>query len=158
MIEVLKEEITLTQALIRDPMQGMDLVIGSNGSSMPVPFATARLDLLKDDILTLADEYDMVLMDMPSEYLFFAKGFSDAFYLILTPDVRTMASTHRMLRQIPEGKTGVIINRVKDKTEGQRIYDILASTQEYAGSLLPLKAIIREGRTAAFEDLEEAAL
>lgn len=155
LIAVLKEEVTLVEAMIRDPMYNADIVIGNNGESMPVPLTSARLDLLREDIKMLAKEYDVVLLDMPEEYLFFSEKWTDVFYVITTPEVETLTETHRLLRKLPAEKTQLIVNRVKDGNEGKRLYEILKSTQK---KKVNLKGVIREGRTAAYEDVEAADL
>ena len=61
---VIAGQLTLKQSVTQVPETGFDVIAGRSGSGNLSSLAPARLSLLHDGLMTLADDYDRVVIDL----------------------------------------------------------------------------------------------
>ncbi len=147
--DVISGEITLNQAITPVNRKKFDVISGMAGSDLLEDVPVGRLQILREEIQLLAQNYDEVIMDLPSSEKIMNNLLPPAnLILVCTNEPSNVVSTYDFLRKnvgvLPYKSLQIVINYANSYEEGLRTYDTLRhACEQYMTDTPRLLGIIR---------------
>jgi len=133
---------------------GFDIVAGRSGQASLSALPSQRLTLLRDQLLDVADQYDVVLLDLGA-------GVDRTVRMLSASATRTLLVTTDEPTALTDGyafiklgsavglskNVGVIVNQATNETEGQRTYKtLLKACENFLRLSPPLIGMVRHDK------------
>jgi flagellar biosynthesis protein FlhG len=142
---------TLRQSVLPFPSAGLDIVAGRSGSGSLANLPPARLVQLRDDLLTLACDYDRVVIDLGAgvEHTVRALAGDAGTILVLATNEPTAltdayAFIKLMVAERREADIRIVVNLAASRREGERTYNtLLKACQNFLDFSPPLAGVVR---------------
>lgn len=148
--EVVEDKISLNQAVVPVNRKKLDIIRGQTGSDILEEVPVGRLQIFREEVALLANNYDDVVMDMPSSDKIMANILPSGARLILicTSEPLNLVSTYDFLQRQSAGagqkKLQIVVNYANSYEEGLRTYNTLQRACEQYSAVSPqLLGIIR---------------
>lgn len=147
---VLAGDITLNQAIISLNRRKFDIITGDTGSNILESTPVGRLQLLKDDLMTISQDYDYVLIDLPMLEKISSNILPSSSNLILvcTNEPSNLVSTYKFLQLTAASERcknmQIIVNYAVSYEEGLQTYNTLRhACEEYITQTPALLGVVR---------------
>lgn len=148
---VIAGRLTLNQAALRYETGGFDVIAGRSGSGSLANVPPSRLQLLMDDLKTMAAPYDRVLIDLgagverPVRLL---AAQASTILVVTTDEPTALTDAYAFIKVTAHQRPGVdmrvVINSANSTREGERTYQtLLKACQGFLKISPPLAGIIR---------------
>ncbi len=148
--DVLASDITLNQAITPVNRRKFDTVFGITGSNILESTPVGRLQILRDDLLLAAQDYDYLLIDLPSsEKISFNILPTDAnLILVCTNEPSNLVSTYKFLQDTAATERyknmQIVVNHAQSYEEGLQTYNTLRrACEEYITKTPALLGVVR---------------
>ncbi len=147
--QVLSGEITLNQAVVPVNRKKFDVISGRAGSDLLDGVPVGRLQILREELVLLAQNYNEVIIDLPSSDKILHNLLPPAqIILVCTNDPSNLVSTYDFLQKnhssLSYKSLQIVINYANSYEEGLRTYDTLRrACEQYMTSTPPLLGVIR---------------
>lgn len=147
--EVIDGKITLNQAVTPVNRKKFDVISGVVGSDLLESVPTGRLQIMREDLALLAQNYNEVVIDLSSSEKVLSNLLPPAnIILICTGEPASVVSTYDFLqksgRNIPYKSLQILINYANSYEEGIRTYDTLRhACEQYMSSTPRLLGVVR---------------
>ena len=136
------------------PEAGLDIVAGRSGSGNLALLPEARRDTLRNDLLALAPDYDDVVVDLAAGIGQTVRHFtfnSATCLVVVTEEPTSLTDAYAFIkltmRDRPDCRLRIVVNRALDLDSGRRTYQTLATAcKNFLGVAPPLAGIIRIDR------------
>lgn len=130
---VVTEEKTLKEVIQRGP-SGVGFVAGGSGIPMLMRSGPKKLAMFFEQAQSLESEVDFLIFDtsagLDNKVMAFAKN-SDEVIVVVTPDPSSMTDAYATIKTVFRLKklsqVGVVVNMVKSRDEGQKVFEVLAN-------------------------------
>ena len=136
--DVLTSDITLNQAVASVNRRKFDTVFGDTGSNILESTPVGRLQILRDDLLLVAQDYDYLVMDLPaSEKISLNILPADGnLILVCTNEPSNVVSTYKFLQDAAATECyknmQIVVNHAQSYEEGLQTYSTLRrACEEY---------------------------
>ena len=129
--QVLSDELTLNQALIALNRKKFDILTGESGSVLFEDIPDGKIQVLRDDLLIMAKNYDYVLCDVPpSERIIqHLLPTNTNLLLVCTNDPSNLVSTYNFLKDIVQigryKSLQIVVNYANSYEDGMQTYNTL---------------------------------
>ena len=148
---VVAGRLTLNQAMVNYPEGGFDIIAGRSGSGSLANIPLSRLQLLADDLNSLAGAYDRVVLDLGAgvERTVRALAANAGTVLVVTTDEPTsLTDAYAFIKVTHMERPGtdmrVVVNMANSTREGERIYNtLLKACEGFLKMSPPLAGVIR---------------
>lgn len=148
--DVLTSEITLNQAVASVNRRKFDTVFGDTGSNILESTPVGRLQILRDDLLLVAQDYDYLVMDLPaSEKISLNILPADGnLILVCTNEPSNVVSTYKFLQDAAATERyknmQIVVNHAQSYEEGLQTYSTLRrACEEYITQTPALLGVVR---------------
>lgn len=148
--DVLASDITLNQAVTPINRRKFDVVFGATGSNILESTPVGRLQILRDDLLLTAQDYDYLLIDLPaSEKISLNILPSDGnLILVCTNEPSNLVSTYKFLQATAATERyknmQIVVNHAQSYEEGLQTYNTLRhACEEYITATPALLGVVR---------------
>lgn len=147
--QVIAGEITLNQAVTPVNKKKFDVISGMVGSDLLEGVPTGRLQILREELALLAQNYDNVVVDLPSsEKILYNLLPPSDLILVCTNEPANVVSTYDFLQKnnvcFAYKSLQIVINYANSYEEGLRTYDTLKhACGQYMTSTPRLLGVIR---------------
>jgi len=148
--QVVTDVISLNQAVVSTNRKKLDVIRGQAGSGILEEVPVGRLQILREEMVSLAENYDDVVMDMPSSDKIMANMLPASACLILlcTREPSNLVSTYDFLQKqadkFLQNNLQIVVNYANSYEEGLRTYNMLRRACERYSAVSPnLLGIIR---------------
>lgn len=148
--QVLSENKTLNQIITPLNRKKFDIIADVPGSNVLEGVSAGRLQILREDISVIAQNYDYTFVDLPSEEELFKHFLPSLSELILvcTNEPSNLVSTYNFLQEIPNfakyKNLRIIVNYANSYEEGLQTYNVLRhACEQYIKILPPLLGVVR---------------
>ena len=131
---VLRGEKSLQEILV-EVMENVYLIPGGSGM-----YSIYNLDLfqkrrLMEQVEELGEAFDVMLIDTApgiSENVLYLNAAAQEIVVVVTPEPSSLTDAYALIKVLhqekKESRFSIVCNRVKDETEGKRIYELLVDT------------------------------
>jgi flagellar biosynthesis protein FlhG len=148
---VIENQVTLAGAVTRYEAGKFDILAGRSGSGNLATLATQRLNSLRSDLITLAQNYDHVVIDLGAgvdRATRHMAGPAAINFIIVTDEPTSLTDAYafiKLTRQSnPEADLRIVVNMATNANEGTRTYDTIRKASEsFLHYTPPLAGIIR---------------
>lgn len=148
--QVIDEEKTLNQIITPLNRKKFDIIADVPGSNILKSVPIGRLQILREDMSVLAQNYDYSIIDLPSEerlFKHFLPHLSDLI-LVCTNEPSNLVSTYNFLQEISDSakynNIRIVVNYANSYEEGLQTYNILRrACEQYIKVIPPLLGVIR---------------
>lgn len=148
--QVLADKLTLNQALISVNRKKFDILTGEAGSVLFEDVPDGKIQILREDLLILAESYQYVLCDIPPSERIMQHLLPDAadLLLICTNDPANLVATYNFLKDVV-GRNRykslqIVVNYANSYEEGLQTYNTLRrACERYIKSTPKLLGVIR---------------
>ncbi|MCQ2740591.1 MAG: AAA family ATPase [Alphaproteobacteria bacterium] len=142
---------SLNQIIFSYGKGGFDIITGNPSSSGLMTMSVGRLQILGDDLDIISSGYDKTILDISSGLSDTTKvlsGLAQEVIILCSDDPRQQFENYEIIRHIakhcPKTKINLVINRVNDIIDGQRIYEMVKQAcQTNLSAEINLLGIIR---------------
>ncbi len=147
--QVISGEITLNQAVVPVNKKKFDVISGRAGSDLLDGVPVGRLQILREELVMLAQNYNEVVIDLPATDKILHNLLPPSqIILVCTNDPSNLVSTYDFLQKKLSGLSykslQIVINYANSYEEGLRTYDTLRrACEQYMTSTPPLLGVIR---------------
>lgn len=147
--QVISGEITLNQAVVPVNKKKFDVISGRAGSDLLDGVPVGRLQILREELVMLAQNYNEVVIDLPATDKILHNLLPPSqIILVCTNDPSNLVSTYDFLQKNLSGLSykslQILINYANSYEEGLRTYDTLRrACEQYMTSTPPLLGVIR---------------
>lgn len=147
--QVISGEITLNQAVVPVNKKKFDVISGRAGSDLLDGVPVGRLQILREELVLLAQNYNEVVIDLPATDKILHNLLPPSqIILVCTNDPSNLVSTYDFLQKNLSGLSykslQIVINYANSYEEGLRTYDTLRrACEQYMTSTPPLLGVIR---------------
>lgn len=147
--QVLSREITLNQAITPINRKKFDVISGQAGSDLLEGVPLGRLQILKDELSLIAQNYNEVVVDLPSsEKILHNMLPLSNIILVCTHEPSNLVSTYDFLQKnitsLSYKSLQIVINYANSYEDGLRTYNTLQhACEQYMFSTPPLLGVIR---------------
>lgn len=147
--QVISGEITLNQAVVPVNKKKFDVISGRAGSDLLDGVPVGRLQILREELVMLAQNYNEVVIDLPATDKILHNLLPPSqIILVCTNDPSNLVSTYDFLQKNLSGLSykslQIVINYANSYEEGLRTYDTLRrACEQYMTSTPPLLGVIR---------------
>lgn len=122
----------------QDPAHvGFDVISGQSGSGSLANMSPETLKKLGQDLHSLSDQYDTVLMDLGAgvdQSVTTMASFADQIVVVATPDPTSLTDAYAFIKvnrlRHENVRISVVVNMARDRHEGKRTYDALKKACE----------------------------
>lgn len=149
--EVVSGAITLNQAIMPINKRKMDILTAASGSDLLESLPLGQLQILRDDLLTVAQNYQYVIIDLPPSEKIIQHLLPPSLNLILvcTNDPANLVATYNFLqnRDVHHRNTSlqIAVNYALSYEEGLRTYNTLRQAcEKYVKQTPSLLGVIRQ--------------
>jgi len=148
---VVAGKLTLNQATTRFEPGGFDVIAGRSGSGSLANIPASRLQLVADDLMLMARDYDRVIVDLGAGVEKAVRQLARAAstILVVTSDEPTSLTDAYAFIKItaierPETDIRVVVNAANSTREGERTYStLLKACQGFLRIAPPLAGVVR---------------
>lgn len=148
--QVMTEEKTLNQIITPLNRKRFDIIADMPGSNILEDVSIGRLQILREEMSIIAQNYDYAFIDLSSsERLFkhFLPALSDLI-LVCTNEPSALVSTYNFLREITDSakykNLRIVVNYANSYEEGLQTYNILRhACEQYIKVIPPLLGVVR---------------
>ena len=148
---VIAGHLTLNQAVTAFEDGGFDIIAGRSGSGGLANMPASRLQMLSDDLILLAANYDKVIVDLGGgvertvRQLTHSVG---ACLVVATDEPTSLTDAYAFIKithmDRPETDIRIVVNMVKSDREGERTYNtLLKACEGFLKISPPLLGVIR---------------
>ena len=148
--QVLDGEKTLNQIITSAGRKKFDIIADVPGNNLLKGTPVGRLQILREEITLLAQNYDYTFTDISSDEKLFSHLLPTGADLILvcTNEPSNLVSAYNFLQKIPDSvkykSLRIIVNYANSYEEGLQTYNILRhACEEYIKSTPPLFGVVR---------------
>ncbi len=148
--DVISGKITFNQAVISLGRRKLDMITAVSGSDILEDLSPGRLQILRDDLKIVAQDYDNVLIDLPAseKIIKHLLPTTAALVLVCTSDPSNLVSTYNFLQradfQQSADRMQIVVNYAQSYEEGLRTYNTLRhACERYIKITPPLLGVIR---------------
>ncbi len=143
---------TLNQAIHNLEQGGFDIIAGKSGSAGLNSVNMGKLQLLRDDLMLLANDYDKSILDLgvgKDRPIRLFTNSSETIIIICTDEPYSMISAYDLIKTIfsekPNPDIRIVVNSANSIIEGKRTYDtILKACNSFLKFDPPLLGIVRK--------------
>jgi flagellar biosynthesis protein FlhG len=148
---VVAGRLTLNQALTPFPTGGFDIIAGRSGSGTLANIPLSRLQMLGEDLLVLAGNYDRVVVDLGAGVEKTTRNFSQqagTILVVTTDEPTSLTDAYAFIKVTHMERPGtdmrIVVNMANSTREGERIYNTLLKACEGFLKISPqLAGVIR---------------
>ncbi|CAA7623124.1 MinD/ParA family protein [Magnetospirillum sp. SS-4] len=148
---VVAGRLTLNQALTPFPSGGFDIIAGRSGSGTLANIPLSRLQMLGEDLLLLAGNYDRVVVDLGAGVEKTTRNFSQqagTILVVTTDEPTSLTDAYAFIKVTHMERPGtdmrIVVNMANSTREGERIYNTLLKACEGFLKISPqLAGVIR---------------
>jgi len=148
---VVAGRMTLNQAAVSFDAGGFDVIAGRSGSGTLANIPLSRLQLLGDDLVTLAGGYDRVVVDLGAGVEKSIRTFAQAagtIMVVTTDEPTSLTDAYAFIKvtsmERPGSDLRVVVNMANSTREGERIYNtLLKACEGFLKISPPLAGVIR---------------
>lgn len=163
---VIAGTLTLRQSVTSVAEAGFDVIAGRSGSANLSALPPARLSLLHDGLMTLAGDYDRLVIDLGAGVENTVRALAgDAGMLIVvtTADPTALTDAYAFIKltaaERPDADIRIVVNMAASTREGERTYNtILKACQNFLKLSPPLAGIVRRDSKVVDAIRNQAAL
>ncbi len=163
---VVAGNLTLRQSVTQVAETGFDVIAGRSGSGNLSALAPARLSLLHDGLMTLADDYDRVVIDLGAgveNTVRALAGDAGTLIVVTTADPTALTDAYAFIKLTAAERPGadirVVVNMAASPREGERTYNtILKACRNFLKLSPPLAGIVRRDAKVADAIRNQTAL
>ncbi|MBQ7633252.1 MAG: AAA family ATPase [Alphaproteobacteria bacterium] len=148
--DVVSSTATLNQAIISVNRRKFDVISGDTGGNILESTPVGRLQILRDDVMCLACDYDYLLLDLPASEKIAQNILPPESNLILvcTKEPSNLVSTYKFLQTAAVSERyknmQIIVNYAQSYEEGLQTYNILRrACEEYITQTPLLLGVVR---------------
>jgi len=142
---------TLNQALTSYPEGGFDIIAGRSGSGTLANIPLSRLQMLGDDLVVLAGNYDRVVVDLGAGVEKTTRNFSQqagTIMVVTTDEPTSLTDAYAFIKVTHMDRPGtdmrIVVNMANSTREGERIYNtLLKACEGFLKISPPLAGVIR---------------
>lgn len=128
-----------------------DVIAGRSGSAGLASMPVGRLQILGEDLSTIAADYDKIILDMGAgveKPVRILSGMAEKIIVVCTDEPTSLTDAYAFIKimtmQYPKSDISVVVNQANSIREGQRTYDILLKAcVNFLKITPPLLGIIR---------------
>ena len=109
-----------------------DVIAGRSGSAGLASMPVGRLQILGEDLSTIACNYDKIILDMGAgveKPVRILSGMAERIIVVCTDEPTSLTDAYAFIKimtmQYPQSDIGIVVNQANSLREGQRTYDIL---------------------------------
>jgi len=148
---VVAGRLTLNQALVSFPEGGFDIIAGRSGSGTLANIPLSRLQMLGDDMVVLAGNYDRVVVDLGAGVEKTTRNFSQqagTIMVVTTDEPTSLTDAYAFIKVTHMERPGtdmrIVVNMANSTREGERIYNtLLKACEGFLKISPPLAGVIR---------------
>ncbi len=148
---VMEGKLSLAQAVTKFPEGGFDILAGRSGSGQLATLAAPRLTDLRGDLISLADSYDRVLVDLGAgvdRAVRQMAGPAAITMVVITDEPTSLTDAYAFIKLTraanPAADLRIVVNMAASRAEGQKTYEtIQKAAQTFLRYTPPLAGIIR---------------
>lgn len=147
--QVANDEIAFNQA-VHQINKRLDVIVGQAGSSVLEDMPIGRLHIMREDLLTIAPNYDRVIMDLSASEKIITNLLPKQSNLVLvcTNDPSNLVSTYHFLQnavsEYEYKSLQIVVNYANSYEEGLRTYNSLRrACEQYIKSTPRLLGVVR---------------
>ncbi len=148
---VVAGRLTLNQALVPFAEGGFDVIAGRSGSGTLANIPLSRLQMLGDDLVLLAGNYDRVVVDLGAGVEKTTRNFSQqagTIMVVTTDEPTSLTDAYAFIKVTHMERPGtdmrVVVNMANSTREGERIYNtLLKACEGFLKISPPLAGVIR---------------
>jgi flagellar biosynthesis protein FlhG len=148
---VVAGRMTLNQAAVPCAAGGFDVIAGRSGSGTLANIPLSRLQMLGDDLVTLAGGYDRVVVDLGAGVEKSIRTFSQSagtIMVVTTDEPTSLTDAYAFIKvtcmERPGSDLRVVVNMANSTREGERIYNtLLKACEGFLKISPPLAGVIR---------------
>lgn len=129
---VLAGQSTLAGAATHYPEGGFDIIAGRSGTGSLAQIAPSKLAQLRNDIVTVSNNYDCVIMDMGAGIERTVRSFATqarACFVVTTDEPTAITDAYAFIKvtamERPNADLRIVVNMASSTREGERTYAIL---------------------------------
>ncbi|OAN52336.1 cobyrinic acid a,c-diamide synthase [Paramagnetospirillum marisnigri] len=142
---------TLNQALTPYPDGGFDIIAGRSGSGTLANIPLSRLQMLGEDLVLLAGNYDRVVVDLGAGVEKTTRNFSQqagTIMVVTTDEPTSLTDAYAFIKVTHMERPGtdmrIVVNMANSTREGERIYNtLLKACEGFLKISPPLAGVIR---------------
>ena len=142
---------TLRQSVVPYPTAWFDIVAGRSGSASLAGLPPARLGQLRDDLLTLACDYDRVVLDLGAGVEHTVRtlaGDAGNILVLATGEPTALTDAYAFIKltvaERRDADIRVVVNLAASRREGERTYNtLLKACQNFLSFSPPLAGVVR---------------
>lgn len=148
---------TLRQSIIPVADAGFDVIAGRSGSGNLSTLPPARLNALRDGIVTLSGDYDRVILDLGAGVEGTVRALADeagTILVVTTAEPTALTDAYAFVKLTVAGRADadvrIVVNMATSTRDGERTYNtILKACQTFLKVAPPLAGIVRrDGKVA----------
>ncbi|RAU22768.1 cobyrinic acid a,c-diamide synthase [Paramagnetospirillum kuznetsovii] len=148
---VVAGRLTLNQALTQFPEGGFDIIAGRSGSGTLANIPLSRLQMLGEDLVLLAGNYDRVVVDLGAGVEKTTRNFSQqagTIMVVTTDEPTSLTDAYAFIKVTHMERPGtdmrIVVNMANSTREGERIYNtLLKACEGFLKISPPLAGVIR---------------
>lgn len=163
---VIAGSLTLGQSVTQVRETGFDVIAGRSGSANLSALAPARLSLLHDGLMTLAADYDRLVIDLGAgveNTVRTLAGDAGTLIVVTTADPAALTDAYAFVKLTAAAQPGadirIVVNMAGSPREGERTYNtLLKACQTFLKLSPPLAGIVRRDAKVADSIRNQTAL
>ncbi len=148
---VIAGRLTLNQAVIAFEDGGFDIIAGRSGSAGLTNMPASRLQMLSDDLILLAANYDKVIVDLGGGVERTVRQLTHSVgtcLVVATDEPTSLTDAYAFIKITHMERPGIdiriVVNMVKSDREGERTYNtLLKACKGFLKTSPPLLGVIR---------------
>jgi flagellar biosynthesis protein FlhG len=148
---VVAGRLTLNQALTQYPEGGFDIIAGRSGSGTLANIPLSRLQMLGEDLVLMAGNYDRVVVDLGAGVEKTTRNFSQhagTIMVVTTDEPTSLTDAYAFIKVTHMERPGtdmrIVVNMANSTREGERIYNtLLKACEGFLKISPPLAGVIR---------------
>ncbi|MBQ7285176.1 MAG: MinD/ParA family protein [Alphaproteobacteria bacterium] len=143
---------SLNQIIYNYDKGHFDVIAGRSGSAGLASMPIGRLQILGEDLSTVAADYDKIILDMGAgveKPVRILSGMAEKIIVVCTDEPTSLTDAYAFIKimtmQYPKSDINIVVNQANSIREGQRTYDILLKAcTNFLKITPPLLGIIRK--------------
>ena len=149
--DVIRGRLALDKVIQRYEDGGFDIIAGRSGQASLSALPNQRLGLLRDQILTVAEQYDVVIIDLGAGIDRTVRMMSAAAMmtlLVTTDEPTSLTDAYAFIKLGAAAGTTknvqIVVNQVKNESEGEKTYKtLLKACENFLKMSPPMAGMIR---------------
>ncbi len=148
---VIGGKITMSQAITHYELGDFDIIAGRSGTGTLANIPPSRLRMLSDELIQIAPNYDMVLLDLGAGIERTVRQmatYASQYLVVVTDEPTALTDAYAFIKvtrnERPDTDIQVVANMVNSTREGERTYNTLQKAcQSFLSFSPPLLGIVR---------------